>query len=105
MKLVSLFLLLAGASAVASAFGGALAFVVDVPPSWKDWAIGSAFIYIILIAGAGANCTSTNDGAFTFDVGTLPLDTWWYLGSAFIYNAPCWCECCRLFCQRWCFDV
>ena len=62
----SAFLLLAGASVVASAFGGALAFVVDVPPSWKDWAIGSAFIYIMLIAGASS--TPARGGAFTFAV-------------------------------------
>lgn len=73
-------MLIAGASAVASAFGGALAFVVDVPPSWKDWAIGSAFM---LLAGACANSTSAMGGALTFDAGGSPSNPWWGDGSAY----------------------
>ena len=47
MKLVSLFLLLAGAGATDAftAGGGALAFDVTDSPLWARWSYGSAYLY------------------------------------------------------------
>ena len=48
------------------------------------------FIYIMLIAGAGAYDTSTKGGSFAFDMNTRLSDAWWAGGSA-----PCWWKCWR----------
>lgn len=49
--------------------GGALSFDVTAPPSGSWWGRGSAFIYIILIAGAGAHDPSSWGGALSFFCG------------------------------------
>ena len=68
-----------------SAFGGAFSFSVDAVPveAWTPWDVGSAFIYIMLIAGAGAYDTSVRGGASAFDMNTRPSDAWWSGGSAY----------------------
>ena len=59
-----------------------MTFAVYGPPLWGPWALGSAFIYIMLIACASANFASARGGAFTFDVSALPSDAWSNFGSA-----------------------
>ena len=79
-------MLIAGAGASASAYGGALTFDVDTLPSDTWWYLGSAFIYIMLLAGASVRTPSSLGGAFPFSVGSPPSDTWWDIGSApYIY--------------------
>ena len=77
-------MLIAGASVNSASACGALAFCVDVPPSYALWVAGSAFIYIMLIAGAGASSAPAVGGAFAFHAITLPSgEPWWYAGSAY----------------------
>ena len=76
-------MLLVGASAAdAPAWGGALAFTMNSSPLWADWIIGSAFIYIMLIAGASVNSASAC-GALTFCVDVPPSYALWVAGSAY----------------------
>ena len=82
--------LLAGASAYNnSTIGGAFSFHVPTPPSGTYWNPGSAFIYIMLFAGAGAPHASLG-GSLTFDVRISPSEARWDYGSA-----PCWWKCWR----------
>ena len=76
-------MLIAGADAgAAPAMGGALPFDVLASPSSTWWNVGSAFIYIMLFAGGGADYTA-DVGAFTFDVSTPPSNAYWSIGSAY----------------------
>ena len=85
MKLVSFFLLLAGAGTnSAPASGGALAFAADCSPLWANLNYGSAFIYIMLLAGANVNSDSAC-GALSLTVDVPPSYALWVSGSAFIY--------------------
>ena len=90
MKLVSLFLLLAGAGATENppAYVGALTFYVDGVPSAACWYFGSAFIYIMLIAGADAWSTPARGGALTFDVANSPSGVYLGVGSALSCEYP-----------------
>ena len=53
--------------------------------NWYDKVFGSAFIYIMLIAGAGADNIPTRDGDYTFTMDVSPSETSWSLGSALIF--------------------
>ena len=75
-------MLIAGAGASASAYGGALTFDVDTLPSDTWWYLGSAFIYIMLFAGASVDRHPALGGAFPFNVSLLLSNAWWGVGSA-----------------------
>lgn len=62
---------------------GALTFDVNNPHSAAWWSTGSAFIYIMLFAGAGAADPPARGGAFTFRMYDSPLWTTWTVGSAY----------------------
>ena len=49
------------------------------------WTVFRGGTAVPLLAGAGADYTSSYGGALTFNVDRLP---WWDGGSA-----PCWCGC------------
>ena len=76
-------MLLAGASVAYTAFSGAFTFVVYALPSHAWWDAGSAFIYIMLLAGAGYGNPSAIGGALTFRVYSAPSAAWWDYGSAY----------------------
>ena len=81
-KVSRLFFLLAGAGANSTpALGGSLSFSVNASPSYADWCLGSAFKYIMLLAGACADNLSSG-GYFSFNVYFPPSIEYWGFGSA-----------------------
>ena len=46
-------------------------------PSDPWWTVGSAFIYIMLLAGAGASSYSAHSGAFVFNMDYSPSAAYW----------------------------
>ena len=65
-----------------TSFVGALAFGAASLPSDAWLTGGSAFIYLMLLAGAAANGASANGGALTFYVSDSPGWGIWPHGSA-----------------------
>ena len=76
--------LIAGACAdITPSVVGALSFTVSVLPSWAYWYLGSAFIYIMLLAGGSADYFTAIGGTFAFDMSS-PSRPDWDFGSAII---------------------
>lgn len=79
--------LLAGGGVGDNDRSGLITINLNFKNNWYDKVFGSAFIYIMLVAGASAGNTSAWGGALPFDVVIPPSIAWWDFGSSCIYHS------------------